>query len=112
MQTLPVLPFENTSTSHIHSDEFLSLLTQAGDRLLTRRTLPYQDRTGNSAFFFRAAEHIPTITPGYYRLEDSTRETLIALPGLTVATRRYSEAQRMLRFIARSFKQGLKRNIR
>ncbi len=107
MQTLPVLPFANTSSSHIQSDEFLTLLTQAGDRLLTRRTLPYQNHAGNSAFFFRAAEHIPAITSGYYRLEDSTRETLIALPGLTVATRRYGESQRILRSIARSFKQGL-----
>lgn len=107
VQTFPVLPFANTSSSHIQSDEFLSLLTQAGDRLLTRRTLPYQDPAGNSAFFFRAVEHIPAITPGYYHLEDSTRETLIALPGLMVATRRYGEAQRMLRSIARSFKQGL-----
>jgi glycogen debranching enzyme len=107
MQTLPVLPFANTSASHIQNDEFLSLLTQAGDRLLIRRTLPYQERSGGSAFFFRAAEHVPAITPGYYRLEESTRETLIALPGLTVATRRYSEAQRLLRFIARSFHNGL-----
>ena len=107
VQTLPVLPFANTSASRIQSEEFLSLLIQAGDRLLTRRTLPYQDRAGNSAFFFRAAEYVPAITSGYYRLEDSTREMLIALPGLTVATRRYGEAQRMLRSIARSFRRGL-----
>jgi glycogen debranching enzyme len=101
--TLPLLQFSTSTPPHLQSDEFLSLLTQAGDHLLTRRTHPSDDQ----AFPFRAAEHIPMITPGYYQMEESTRETLIALPGLTVATRRYSEAQRILRFIAHAFKQGL-----
>lgn len=107
IQTLPVLPFTDSSSSTIQSEEFLQLLYQAGDRLLTRRTLPYQGRGGNLALFFRAAEHIPAITPGYYNQEENTRETLIALPGLTITTRRYGEAQRLLRFIGRSFRQGL-----
>ena len=107
VQTFPVLPFTSATPSTIQNEEFLQLLYQAGDRLLTQRVLPYQDRSGKSAFFFRAAEHIPTITPNYYEQEDSTRETLIALPGLTVTTRRYSEAQRILRYLGRSFRQGL-----
>lgn len=107
VHTLPVLPFASTSSSAIQSEEFLQLLHQAGDRLLIQRTLPYQDRSDQAAFFFRAAEHIPIITPGYYDQEDSVRDTLIALPGLTVATRRYSEAQRILRHLGRTFRQGL-----
>ena len=107
IQTLPILPFTSSSLSTVQSEEFLPLLYQAGDRLLTRRTLPYRGHSRDAPPFFRVAEHIPAITPGYYHLEDSTRETLIALPGLTVATRRYSEAQRLLRSIARSFRQGL-----
>jgi glycogen debranching enzyme len=106
-QVLPLLPFSRTPSAHLQSNEFLSLLTQAADHLLTRRTLPSHDEASNTAFPFRSAEHIPMITPGYYQLENSTREVLIALPGLTVATHRYSEAQRILRFIARFFKQGL-----
>lgn len=107
VQMLPVLPFTDSAYSTIQSEEFLQLLHQAGDRLLIRRTLPYQDRSGRSTFFFRAAEHIPTIVPGYYQQEDSTRAMLIALPGLAVAMRRYSEAQRMLRLLGRYFRQGL-----
>lgn len=107
VQTLPVLPFTNESASSIQSEEFLQLLHQAGDHLLVRRTLPYQELAGGPAFLFRAAEHIPTITPGYYRLEDNTREALIGLPGLTITTRRFSEAQRMLRLVGRQFRQGL-----
>lgn len=107
VQTPPVLPFASTTPSTIQSEEFLQLLYQAGDRLLIQRTLPYQDRSGKSTFFFRAAEHIPIITPGYYEQEDDTRATLIALPGLAVTTRRYSEAQRILRHLGRYLRQGL-----
>lgn len=107
VQALPVLPFATTTASTIQSEEFLQLLNQAGNRLLTQRTLPYQDRSGKVSFFFRAAEHIPSITPGYYEQGDETREILIALPGLTISTRRYSEAQRILRYLGRNFRQGL-----
>lgn len=107
VQTLPILPFTNTSATSIQSEEFLHLLYQAGDRLLTRRTLPYQGISGGSAFFFRAAEHIPTITSGYYDAANDTRASLIALPGLTVTTRRYSEARQILRHIGRLFRYGL-----
>lgn len=107
IQTLPVLPFATSSSSAIQSEEFLQLLYQAGDHLLTQRTLPYQGRAGNSAFFFRAAEHIPTITANYYAQTESTRTTLIALSGLTITTGRTGEAQRILRHIGRYFRQGL-----
>ncbi len=107
VHTLPVLPFTPTSPSTIQSEEFLQLLYQAGDRLLIQRTLPYQDRSGKSEFFFRASEHVPTVVPGYYEQDDNTREMLIALPGLAVTTRRYSEAQRILRYLGRYFRQGL-----
>jgi glycogen debranching enzyme len=103
IQNLPILPFTDAPDTSIKSDELLQLLYQAGDRLLIQRALPYQERS----FFLRPVEHIPTITPGYYQLEDSTREALIALPGLTVTTQRYDEAQRMLRFIGRYFRNGL-----
>jgi glycogen debranching enzyme len=107
VQTFPTLPFADSPSSTIKGEEFLQLLYQAGDRLLIRRTLPYQEHSGESVLFFRAAEHIPLITPGYYQLDDNLRETLIALPGLLISTSRYSEAQRMLRHISRYFRQGL-----
>jgi predicted glycogen debranching enzyme len=83
------------------------MLHQAGDRFMVRHTLPYQEQPGEPDFLFHTVEHIPTITSGYYHLADTTRETLIALPGLAITTRRYSEAQRTLRSIARHFRQGL-----
>ncbi len=107
IQSLPVLPLSASAEPGIGAEEFLQLLHQAGDRFLIRRTLPYEGRAGASDFFSNIDEHIPIITSGYYQLADQTRAALIALPGLTVTTRRYSEAQRALRFLGRHFRQGL-----
>lgn len=107
VQTLPILPLGDAEEAIIKSDEFLALLLQAGDHLLTQRALPRRESADNQAFFFRPSERISTITPGYYQLKDSTRETLIALPGLAMATRRYGEAQRILRYLSRHFRYGL-----
>jgi glycogen debranching enzyme len=107
MQAHPVLPLTDHPDTSIKNEEFLQLLHQAGDQLLIQRTLPYREHSTGSSFFLRAAEHIPTVVPGYYNLEDTMREALISLPGLTITTHRYSEAQRILRHIARYFKQGL-----
>lgn len=107
VQTLPVLPFAIAEQSTVRGEEFLQQLCQTGQRLFIERTIPYQKHSGGPELFFRAAEHIPIITPGYYEQEDNTREMLIALPGLAVTTRRYSEAQRLLRYLGRHFRQGL-----
>src|SRR5260370_5224110 len=40
-------------------------------------------------------------------MQDNPRDMLIAFPGLLVTTRRFAEAQRILRGLARHFKQGL-----
>ena len=40
-------------------------------------------------------------------MQDNIRDMLIAFPGLTLATRQYSQAQRILHYLARLFKQGM-----
>lgn len=107
VQTLPVLPLTASPRHTIGAEEFLQLLHQAGDHFLTQRTLPYPERPEIPSFFLHVTEHMPVIVPGYYQIADHTREALIALPGLTVTTRRYSEAQRAFRALARHFRQGL-----
>ncbi len=109
VQTLPVLPFTETSSasSSIGNEEFLQLLHQASDRFLGRRPLSEKDGTGSPSFFFRSSERTIDVTSGYYDINEDMRKTLIALPGLTVATRRFSEAQHTLRYTARYFRQGL-----
>ncbi len=106
-QTLPVLPFTATTEAQIDGEEFLRLLLQAGDRFIVQRTLPRTNEFGNNPAFFGNTETVPVIIPGYYALQDSTRETLIALPGLTLATKRFGDAQRILRTLARHFQHGL-----
>ncbi len=107
IQTLPVLPLKDAVNTPVKSEEFLQLLYQASDRLLSRQTLPFHGRSNGPDFFFQTAEYISAIIPGYYHMASHTRETLIALPGLTLATDRQNEAQRLLRSIARHFRQGL-----
>jgi len=107
-QTLPVLPFTTTMNSQVDGEEFLRLLLQAGDRFVVRRTLQRNRNARNEAAFFSSdTEVVPVIIPGYYDMQDRTREMLIALPGLTLATRRYADARSILRSLARHFKQGL-----
>lgn len=106
-QTLPVLPVTNSSHDTQADEEFLRLLLQAAERFFAKRTLPLSERAGYQSAFFNDVETTPLLIPGYYNLQDSTRDTLIALPGLTLATRHYAEAHHILRILARYFKQGM-----
>jgi glycogen debranching enzyme len=106
-QSLPVLPLTETTGSSISSEEFLQLLHQAGHRLLIQRGLPRQDYPHNANLLFHSSEPVPVIPSGYFDTSEHTRDMLIALPGLLIATRRYSEAQGLLRTLSRFFRQGL-----
>lgn len=106
VQTLPLLPFA-PSNDLPEPEEFLRLLLQAADRFLAQRSLSPSELPDHALSLFKDTEHIPIVVPGYYDMEDCARTTLIALPGLTLATSRYSEAQRILSSLARYFKQGL-----
>lgn len=107
VQTLPVLPFADSPPSLIKSDEFLQLLHQAGEHLLVRHAPSMQEHSNTQTLFARTSEQHLLINAGYYALEQSSRETLIALPGLLIATRQYEKAQRILRSLARHFRHGL-----
>jgi glycogen debranching enzyme len=106
--SLHVLPLSATSDlSSIEAEEFLGLLLQAADHFLVRRVLPQNEHGDNQPFFFSEPEHTPVVLSDYYGMQDCTRDTLIALPGLLLAPRRYDEARRILRNLARFFKQGM-----
>ena len=85
-------------------EEYLRLLVQAGDRFLARRCLPQMD---GQLSLFNDTENIPFVLAAYYSMAESIRDTLIALPGLTLTTGRYDEARRLLRIFSRYFKQGM-----
>lgn len=101
------LPLATTATSNVGGEEFIGLLHQAGNRFVTECRLPESELTDNSDLFFYRMERFPLILSDYYSLEKRTRDTLIALPGLLLPTQRYDEALRILREVARHFKQGL-----
>jgi len=105
--TLPILPVTLASHSTEEDEEFLRLLLQAAGRFLAKRTIARSDFPGSQSPFFNNTESLPIVIPGYFDMQDNTRDMLIAFPGLIVTTRRFSEAQRILRGLARHFKQGL-----
>lgn len=111
----PVLPVAHAAPheapheaqEELTAEEFLHTLFQASNRFLCARTLPLREQEGNLASFLGKTQTIPTIVSGFYDMEESTRDTLIALPGLTLATGRYAEARRILSNLSRTFSRGL-----
>jgi len=107
VHALPVLPITDVSHPSEADEEFLHLLLQAGGRFLAKRSIPLNDFSVNQSSFFNNTENAPIIIPNYFNVQDNIRDMLISLPGLTLATSHYSEARRILRNLARYFKQGL-----
>jgi len=68
-----------------------ALLVAAADQFLVRR----------------ASTDGPTVIAGYHWFADWGRDTMIALPGLTLTTRRFAEARGILRTVARSLDRGM-----
>ncbi|TMC84098.1 MAG: hypothetical protein E6J10_09705, partial [Chloroflexi bacterium] len=104
--SLDVLPLPATSDLRIEGEEFLRLLLQAAERFLIWRTVAQNEQESNQAFFFEP-QRLPVLLTDYYGMESCTRDTLIALPGLLLATRHFDEARQILRNLARFFKQGV-----
>jgi glycogen debranching enzyme len=105
--TYPILPFPQKNDDLPTDEEFLRLLMQAGNRFLVERPAMRDAAGDGQSFFFPHIQHIPVVIPGYFEAEENTRDTLIALPGLLLATRRYAEARRILSELGRHFRQGL-----
>ena len=104
---LHVLPLPTTHDPHSSGEEYLRLLLQAANRLVIERPLPPNEGKNRLSTLFMGQEKIPVILDGYYGMQTSTRDTLIALPGLLLATGRHDEAGHILHWLARFFKQGL-----
>jgi glycogen debranching enzyme len=102
-----ILSMPPDSDSAIDSEEFLRLLIQAADRFLVRRVLPRGEQTNIRYLMIHTQETVPVILANYFSQEDSTRDALMALPGLTLTTGRFDEARSILRNYAHYFKQGL-----
>jgi predicted glycogen debranching enzyme len=59
------------------------------------------------SFIVRRGEDLRTVIAGYPWFSDWGRDTMIALPGLCLVTRRFAEAQGILRAFARAVSDGM-----
>jgi predicted glycogen debranching enzyme len=78
---------------------FLRGLVLAADQFLVARDIPVPEGGG--------VEHGRTVIAGYPWFNDWGRDTMIALPGLCLATGRHEEAATILRSFARFVRDGL-----
>jgi predicted glycogen debranching enzyme len=58
-------------------------------------------------FIVKRGEHHKTVIAGYHWFSDWGRDTMIALPGLCLATRRYDDAKKILEAFANAVSQGM-----
>lgn len=102
-----ILPLVQTTDPLNEGEEYLNQLHEAADHFIVRQ------QRGQAIFPkgvlqpFHEQEASTILLSSYYGMEERSRDMLIALPGLLLATRRYSEARLLLRTFARYFKQGL-----
>ncbi len=80
---------------------FLQQLRLAADQFLVARPL---NGAKNAA---RNASANTTVIAGYHWFTDWSRDTMISLPGLTLATGRFQEARNLLATFARYLNQGM-----
>ncbi|HLV97709.1 MAG TPA: amylo-alpha-1,6-glucosidase [Ktedonobacterales bacterium] len=81
--------------------DFLQQLRLAADQFLVVRPLNGSKRSGN------AAQASATVIAGYHWFADWSRDTMISLPGLTLATGRFDEARSLLENFARYLERGM-----
>jgi glycogen debranching enzyme len=102
---LHVLPLSANDDSQQESEAYQRQLLQAGNRFIVYHK-PARNAYNSSPFFYEQGS-TPAIITDYYDQANTVRDMLIALPGLLLATRRYQDAQQILRTVARHFRQGL-----
>jgi predicted glycogen debranching enzyme len=81
------------SAASVEGDEFLTRLVLAADQFIVKRSSDGEDGS--------------TVIAGYHWFGDWGRDTMIALPGLTLATGRHAEARQILRTFARHVDRGM-----
>jgi 4-alpha-glucanotransferase len=91
-------PSSQTPLSAPSPSSFLLASSSLSHRLL---------RAGDQFIAYRASINGPTVIAGYPWFNDWGRDTLIALPGLTLTTRRYELAKGLLKTFGMYCQQGL-----
>jgi glycogen debranching enzyme len=104
---LKPLPITGSSDTDANGKTLLSFLLQAANRFQAELRLSPEYEERDYPFFPIRARSTPVVLADFYSMEMRTRDTLIALPGLLLSTQRYDKAYRLLRDLARHFKQGM-----
>ncbi len=100
------------STEDPHGRDAFKLLEQER----RRREKLTEDQQGNTLkrlalaadqFIVRRGQHHKTVIAGYHWFSDWGRDTMIALPGLCLATHRYDDAKKILEAFANVVSQGM-----
>ena len=105
--TYAVLPLAEKDDELSQDEEFLRLLMQAAHRLVAQRPAGPDEEGAGYKLFLSERKNTPFVLSGHYGGGEQTRDTLIALPGLLLATGRYAEARHILSRLGRAFHQGL-----
>ncbi|MBO0780901.1 MAG: glycogen debranching enzyme N-terminal domain-containing protein [Ktedonobacteraceae bacterium] len=96
-----ILPLTTTTDPQAGGEDYLRLLLLASDCFLARPA-QFEQHDGLSS-----RNNPALLYTSYYALVPSTRDALIALPGLTLVTRRYETALSLLQTLSRAFHSGL-----
>jgi predicted glycogen debranching enzyme len=78
----------------------LKQITLAADQFIVKREIPDQLNKGKDISLI-------TVIAGYHWFTDWSRDTMISLPGLCLATGRFDDAKKILTVFAKSVSQGM-----
>jgi len=114
MHPLRILPLSSSTSTHIDSQQYLQQLLDAGNKFIAHYNKPVTNQGANKlapntstrSLFFKQQEQHTVVLTDYYTFSKRTRDTLIAIPGLTLITGRYDEALNILRDVAKYFIGG------
>lgn len=102
------------STDKLVGRDAITLLTaEKARRKNLLSALPVADKLTRALslaadqFVVRRGDDLKTIIAGYHWFTDWGRDTMIALPGLTLVTGRYNDAKKILQVFAENMNQGM-----
>ncbi len=102
-QRLSVLPLSTPT----EDEAFLRSLLRANERFLLQHKLSHASTHGDHERLFGRPDSVPDLLTDFYGMERATRDALIALPGLMVATGRHNQFSRILRNLVQYMQQGM-----
>ena len=92
---------EDAASPNASEEAFVAQLVLAADTFIVERTIEMEGEKEGTTL------DVPTVIAGYHWFTDWGRDTMIAIPGLMLATGRADEAEEVLRAFALFLRDGL-----